>query len=184
MNETDRPHLPHVPTLTEVIEVEPLHLDTDTAPAPAPVLGDAPPHMIVTRNLPEKEDAPDWVPLKTLVLPTHPEAGTATPEFGQPPLDLSDVPLLSEPVLTSEVVASMPVQPAELTHEQVVQRVMVDVQRRVDSMLEFRLREALTPILARHTEALIRDMRDELSLTMRDVVTRSVAQELAKLRQR
>ena len=64
------------------------------------------------------------------------------------------------------------------------QRVMVDVQRRVDSMLEFRLREALTPILARHTEALIRDMRDELSLTMRDVVTRSVAQELAKLRPR
>ena len=61
---------------------------------------------------------------------------------------------------------------------------MVDVQRRVDSMLEFRLREALTPILARHTEALIRDMRDELSLTMRDVVTRSVAQELAKLRPR
>ena len=94
------------------------------------------------------------------------------------------MPLLSDPVLTSEVVASMPAQPAELTHEQLVQRVMVDVQRRVDSMLEFRLREALTPILARHTEALIRDMRDELSLTMRDVVTRSVAQELAKLRPR
>lgn len=140
--------------------------------------------MIVTRNLPEKGGAQDWVPLKTLVLPNHQDGEASAPEFGQPPVDLSDVPLLSDPVLTSEVVASMPVKPAELTHEQIVQRVMVDVQRRVDSMLEFRLREALTPILARHTEALIRDMRDELSLTMRDVVTRSVAQELAKLRPR
>jgi hypothetical protein len=31
---------------------------------------------------------------------------------------------------------------------------------------------------------MIREMRDELSDTMRDVVTRSVTQELAKLRQR
>ena len=183
MNETDRPHLPHVPTLTEVIE--PLHLDTDAAPDTAPASADEPPHMIVTRNLPEKKGGtPDWVPLKTLVLPTHPDGEAPASELGQPPVDLSDVPLLSDPVLTSEVVASMPAQPAELTHEQLVQRVMVDVQRRVDSMLEFRLREALTPILARHTEALIRDMRDELSLTMRDVVTRSVAHELAKLRPR
>ena len=180
MNETDRPHLPHVPTLTEVIE--PLHLDTDVAPAPAPA--GEPPHMIVTRNLPEKEGAPGWVPLKTLVLPPHLEGEVPMPEFGQPPLDLSDVPLLSEPVLTSEVVSSLPVKSAELSHEQIVHRVMLDVQRRVDSMLEFRLKEALTPILARHTEALIREMRDELSITMRDVVTRSVAQELAKLRQR
>ena len=182
MNETDRPHLPHVPTLTEVIE--PIHLDTEAAPAPAAAGADEAPHMIVTRNLPEKAGAQDWVPLKTLVLPTHPEGEVPTPELGQAPLDLSDVPLLSEPVLTSEVVASMPVKTPELSHEQIVQRVMVDVQRRVDSMLEFRLREALTPILARHTEVLIRDMRDELSLTMRDVVTRSVAQELAKLRPR
>lgn len=182
MNETDRPHLPHVPTLTEVIE--PLHLDTETTPASASAPAGEPPHMIVTRNLPEKEGTPDWVPLKTLVLPTHPEGEVPAAEAGQRPLDLSDVPLLSEPVLTSEVVASMPVKPAELTHEQIIQRVMVDVQRRVDSMLEFRLREALAPILARHTDALIRDMRDELSLTMRDVVTRSVAQELAKLRPR
>lgn len=182
MNETDRPHLPHVPTLTEVIE--PLHLDTEAEPVSAPASTDEPPHMIVSRNLPEKGGASTWVPLKTLVLPAHVEDEATPPGVGVPPVDLADVPLLSEPVLTSEVVAAMPVKSAELNHDQIVQRVMTDVQRRVDSMLEFRLREALTPILARHAEALIRDMRDELSLTMRDVVTRSVAQEIAKLRQR
>ena len=180
MNETDRPHLPHVPTLTEVIE--PLHLDTEAAPVQPSVQGEEPPHMIVSRNLPERDGAPGWTPIKTLVLPTHADEGASG--TGQQPRELADVPLLTEPVLTSEVVAALPVKSAELTHDQLAQRVMADVQRRVDSMLEFRLREALTPILARHSEAIIRDLRDELSLTMRDVVTRSVAQELAKLRQR
>ena len=75
-------------------------------------------------------------------------------------------------------------QAVEVSEDQIVQRVMADVQRRVDSMLEFRLREAMAPILARHAEAIIQDLRNELSLTMRDVVTRSVAQEVAKLRLR
>ena len=86
--------------------------------------------------------------------------------------------------LQGDLFSGLPVLPADLSHDQVVHRVMVDVQRRIDSMLEFRLREALAPILARHTDAMIREMRDELSDTMRDVVTRSVTQELAKLRQR
>lgn len=67
---------------------------------------------------------------------------------------------------------------------QLVQRVLTDVQRQIDSMLEFRLREALAPVLARHSEAIVRDLKEDLARTMRDVVARSVAQEVAKLRQR
>jgi hypothetical protein len=67
---------------------------------------------------------------------------------------------------------------------QVTQRVLSDVQRQIDSMLEFRLREAMAPVLARHSEAIVRDLKEELAQTMRDVVARSVAQEIAKLRQR
>jgi hypothetical protein len=62
--------------------------------------------------------------------------------------------------------------------------VLSDVQKQIDSMLEFRLKEAMAPLLARHTEAIARDLRDELNRTLKDVVARSVAQELAKLRQR
>lgn len=181
MNETDRPHLPNVPTLTEVIE--PIHLDTEDIPATPQALGQDPHHMIVSRNLPHHDEEPSWKPINTLVLPDHHDAD----QFGasQPPGDLSDLPLLTEPVLTAEVVAAMPhVKSAELSHEQVVHRVMMDVQRRVDSMLEFRLKQALEPVFARHAEAIVRDLRDELSATMRDVVARAVAQELAKMRQR
>lgn len=66
----------------------------------------------------------------------------------------------------------------------VTQRVLGDVQKQVDGMLEFRLREAMAPVLARHAEAMVQDLKEELRRTMRDVVTRSVAQEVAKLRHR
>jgi hypothetical protein len=67
---------------------------------------------------------------------------------------------------------------------QISQRVMADLQRQIDGMLEYRLREALAPILARTSEALVRELRQELSKTMKDVVARSVAQEVARQRSR
>ena len=74
--------------------------------------------------------------------------------------------------------------PAVPSEAQITQRVMQDVQRQVDGMLEFRLREAMAPVLARHTDALVQELRQELSRTLRDVVARAVAQEMARLRQR
>jgi len=47
-------------------------------------------------------------------------------------------------------------------------------------MLEVRLREALAPILARATDALVRDARKELTAAMRDIVARSIASELGR----
>ena len=183
MNETDRPHLPHVPTLTEVIE--PIHLDTEDQPASPSASVDDAPHMILSRNMPSHDSPHTWTPITTLVLDDHVGDVAGQADSGQPPPDLANLPLLTEPVLTSEVVAAMPhMKSAELSQDQVVQRVMTDVQRSIDSMLEFRLKQALEPVLARHAEAIARHLRDELSQTMRDVVTRAVAQELAKLRQR
>ncbi len=66
----------------------------------------------------------------------------------------------------------------------ITQRVTLDLQRQIDGMLEYRLREALAPILARTSEALVRELRQELSKTMKDVVSRSVAQEVARQRSR
>jgi hypothetical protein len=66
--------------------------------------------------------------------------------------------------------------------EQLIQRVLVDLQRQVDLMLEYRLREALTPLLARAADSVIRDARGELASTLRDIVARAVAQEIARHR--
>ena len=63
---------------------------------------------------------------------------------------------------------------------QLTQRVLADLQRQVEMMLEVRLREALAPILARATDTIVRDARKELTAAMRDIVARAIAKELGK----
>lgn len=65
---------------------------------------------------------------------------------------------------------------------QITQQVLGDVQRQIDRMFEYRVREALGPALARLTDQFVEETRRELSLTLRDIVRRAVAQELARLR--
>jgi len=67
---------------------------------------------------------------------------------------------------------------------QITQQVLTDVQRQVDRMFEYRVREVLGPVLARLTDQFIEDARRELATTLRDVVRRAVAQELSRLRGR
>ena len=75
--------------------------------------------------------------------------------------------------------------PARLPDEdELVQRVLVDLQRQIELMLEVKLREALAPALTRATDALMREARTELASTLRDVVSRAVAQEIARHRER
>lgn len=71
-----------------------------------------------------------------------------------------------------------------LSDEALVQSVLTNVQRQLDLMLEYRLREALAPLLARATDQLAREARNELAATLRDIVERAVAQELARQRSR
>jgi len=68
---------------------------------------------------------------------------------------------------------------AELTEQ-----VLVQVQRQLDLMIEYRMRETLAPLLARATDNLVRDARNELASTLRDVIARAVAQELTRHRNR
>jgi hypothetical protein len=67
---------------------------------------------------------------------------------------------------------------------QCVERVLGDLHRHTDLMLEYRLREALAPLLARLADSLVRDVRQELAATLRDVVARAVSQELSRRRER
>jgi hypothetical protein len=83
-----------------------------------------------------------------------------------------------------EAVAAPPGALTAIDEEQIVQRVLTDLQRHADLMFEYRLREVLTPALGKLTEGLLRDVRDELAATLRDVVSRAVSQELARRRSR
>lgn len=69
-----------------------------------------------------------------------------------------------------------------LNEDQIVQRVLLDLQRQIDLMLEYRVREALRPALTRATDALVMEARNELASTLHSIVAKSVAQELARHR--
>ncbi len=174
MNGISRPHPAQVPTLTEIIDVQG---QASAQPSVNPPAG-APP----------------------AVAPAKPWTAASPVASARPPVPFDALPVLGEVVtspaaepLTPAQSRSLP-QPASaqpqpnvppvVSEAQLAHRVLSDVQRQVDSMLEFRLKEAMAPLLARHTEAIARDLRDELNRTLKDVVARSVAQELAKLRQR
>ena len=82
------------------------------------------------------------------------------------------------------VAVASPPSPALPSEEQLVERVLAELQRQVDLMLDYRLREMLVSLLTRATDNLVREARGELASTLRDIVSRAVAQELARHRTR
>jgi hypothetical protein len=86
-------------------------------------------------------------------------------------------------IAATTAVAEQPL--ADLPSEnELTRQVLSEVQRQIDLMLDFRVREALAPVLARVADGLVRDARNELASTLRDVVARAVAQELSRHRTR
>ena len=174
MNSISRPHPAQVPTLTEIIDVQGQQAAAQPARTAAQPVVNPPAVTPFASNRPP-------VPLDTLPVLGEVVASPAVPR------PATSAPVAAPPVAqpTSAAPATAPeAAPPAFTEAQLAHRVLSDVQRQVDGMLEFRLKEAMAPVLARHTEAIVRDLRDELNRTLKDVVARSVAQELAKLRQR
>lgn len=118
---------------------------------------------------------PDRVPTLTEVV-AWPQATAA----GEGQLTLPT--LEAQQVEADMVGAALP--PLRMAEEEMIQGVLVGMQRQVELMLEYRLREALTPLLARAADSIVREARTELASTLRDVVARAVAQELARHRTR
>lgn len=103
-------------------------------------------------------------------------------------------PLTRLPTLT-EVIEPGPLPPANddatataaspaAAEAELVASVMRELQPRIDLMFEYRLREALSPLLARLADAVLHEARGELAATLRDVVARAVAHEMARRRGR
>jgi hypothetical protein len=167
-----RPPLDGLPTLTEVIGHSPI-------------------------GEPGAERVPD------AIVPRDGVAVERTPgAVASGPAAVSDVPVDQTPAdrrqRLLESVASHPPPPAVAddlddwaslawraqAEAELVQGVLTDVQRQVDHLFEYRVREALGPLMTRLTDALVRETREELALIVRDVVRRAVAQEIAKHRPR
>lgn len=121
---------------------------------------------------------PDRVPTLTEVVAWPQPAAVPALREAQLPL-----PAVEAQPAEADMV-STPLPQLRVGEEQMIQGVLVEVQRQVELMLDYRLREALTPLLNRAADNIVRDARSELASTLRDVVARAVAQELARHRTR
>ncbi len=137
----------------------------------------------------DRTTPPQRVPILTEVV-LLPEAGAVDIPIDPPPPPLPlppvavAVPLHVEPAANSPLSEGVEGSGEESVEAQIVEHVWADLQRQVDLMLEYRLRETLAPILTRATEAVMRESRQQLASTLRDMVGRAVAQELARHRGR
>jgi hypothetical protein len=195
MSQPPRPVARHVPTLTEVIEVQAHALPTPEVDVPVemspqvpalsdvevPALSEADPDLSVQKQVPTQAPTPAFTEVDRAVIPRSmlSEAGFQAAVAAMPGVAASS---FAPPSPASSTVAA-PVMLA-IDEQAIVQKVHADLQRQIDGMLEYRLREAIGPILARTSELLVRELRQELGKTMKDVVARSVAQEVARQRSR
>lgn len=91
---------------------------------------------------------------------------------------------LDDKPAASPVTAARPAPPPAIDETALTQRVLADLDKQLDLMFEHRLRETLAPVLARMTDALVREMRNQLALSLREMVARAVALELDRLHRR
>jgi len=121
--------------------------------------------------------------LSTTVGPSVGATPSASPAAPAAPISPRDAPAAAEPGVAgaqgTPAVRSSGGKPTP-NEVQLTQRVLADLQRQIDLMLEVRLREALAPLLARATDTLVRDARKELTAAMRDIVAKAIAKELGR----
>jgi hypothetical protein len=143
-----------VPVLTEVVVLP--------KAAPAPMVND------------------DFPPLRPMSSdPAYAETAPA-PFGGREPYPQAPTPVappMSAPVAASQAVPS-------IDEARVVQRVLADLDKQLDLMFEHRLREALTPVLTRMTDSLVREMRNQLAAHLREMVAKAVSLELDRQQKR
>jgi hypothetical protein len=128
---------------------------------------------------------PRSVPVLTevVVMPKPaPEAESEYPEM------LSHAYAATEPAGLDELppasFAGTPARQHALDEAALTQRVLADLDKQLDLMFEHRLRETLAPVLARMTDTLVREMRNQLAVSLREMVARAVSLELDRLQKR
>ena len=126
-----------------------------------------------------RSQPPQRVPTLTEVV-DPPRSPLAAPPPADPPAEAPTPPTQEATV----ALAPARIEPHSIDEAQLVEKILADLQRQIELMLEYRLREVLAPALARATESLVRDARVELASTLRDMVARAVAQELLRHRGR
>jgi hypothetical protein len=161
MNACGRPPS-QLPTLTEVL-ADPHAQDFVQSTSGMRRLDSLPDPSIALQPLPQPQprSMPELSRQAADGPPPQAATGSASAEPGSEPLDTSGS-----------------------SDDQIARAVLRDLQRHVDLMLEYRLRASLAPLLTQVADTLVRELKQELALTLRDVVKRAVNQEVLRRRPR
>ena len=126
---------------------------------------------------------PRQVPTLTEVVDVNAQRGEEAPEQPQgaptAPVPAPPPVVTRPPLVPRRPLVSTPVQ-AMVSEEQLTQRVLTDLQKHIEQLLEQRLRETVEPALVRLADAMVNDTRDQLATVLRDMVAHAVSQELAR----
>jgi len=117
------------------------------------------------------------IPLLTEVIPNHPPP----PEKALPPPATDNDP---DPVPEAPAAASAADWDDEKWNRmerELRERVLYQVLERIDFVLEQRVRDSLADVLQTAVESLASEIRGGLQQTVKEVITRAVSQEIAKL---
>jgi hypothetical protein len=206
------PVLTEVVRLTDVVEVgEDVALAVAPEPPPAPMPAPQPEPqwmaevprldplaavaMLTEQPAPPAPDGPvppEWLKRR----PAHVHMGLPLPAMAPPsplPPDFSGSwwsrdegpAVVSAPIpVAVPIPAPWPAPVPSLSEDAMVQRVLDDLGGQIDLMFDHRMREAVVPALARAADVLIEDLKTELARTLHEMVSRAVAVELARERQR
>lgn len=116
------------------------------------------------------------IPVLTEVIADAP-AATVPPTAGKAPL----TPPKSAVPAIADIAPAGDEEKWERLERDIKERVLLQIQERIDFVLEQRVRDSLADVLQTAVEGLATEIRNGLQHTIQDVVARAVAQEISRL---
>ena len=159
------PALPpmRVPTLTEVLDWPPAELVVE--------------HPAMARS-----DSPAEGELATCTEDAV-EPATAAPLLESPSEPANEpAPMLVDEAWVGDRPAEQAVPTLPFDETVLTQRLLLDLQRHVDTLLEQQIRASMQPLLNRLADTLALQAREELASAVRDMVALAVSREMIRLR--
>jgi hypothetical protein len=124
------------------------------------------------------------IPVLTEVIADAPAAPITPPSAAVPPMPAdkaASMPPKSTAPTTADISFAGDEEKWERLERDIKERVLLQIQERVDFVLEQRVRDSLADVLQTAVEGLATEIRNGLQHTIQDVVARAVAQEISRL---
>jgi len=132
---------------------------------------------------PTPQSPPHLPVLTEVVLLSQSEAvGTKATHVSDTAFAAAEPSPLSDWAPVEGLVSEPPAATPAIDEVALTQRMLSDLDRQVDLMFEQRLREAMSPVITRLTDTMVRELRQQLARTLREMVARAVTQELDRVR--